>query len=197
MYMICHKSKSIFVHIPKTGGTSIEHSLGYVKLKKYNSGQVEIAKHIPDHRNSQDYFNLNAVQFWRYHKFTVVRDPIERELSLYRFVVKNFAKKTLDSYLDSVVNEDDFYRKRTIDHKHFFSCQTDFILINEQICLDQIIRFEDLQNGFNLLCNNINIKEQNLLQLRKTLKKRITEPTSAQIQKIRKIREKDFDLLGY
>ena len=37
---------------------------------------------------------------------------------------------------------------------------------------DQIIRFEDLQNGYNLLCNNINIKEQNLLQLRKTLKKR-------------------------
>ena len=96
MYMICHKSKSIFVHIPKTGGTSIEHSLGYVKLKKYNSGQVEIKKHSPDHRNSQDYFNLNAVQFWRYHKFTVIRDPIERELSLYRFVVKNFAKKTLD-----------------------------------------------------------------------------------------------------
>ena len=187
--MICHDSKSIFIHIPKTGGTSIEKTLRNVKEKNW--------VHEPDHRNAKDYFNLNATQFWRYHKFTVVRDPVERELSLYRFLVKSPKRKTLSQYLDSIISKDNFYKNMSKTYHHLFSNQVDYFLINEQICVDQIIRFEDLQNGFDLLSNNLNIDQKTLPHLRKTYIKRHVDPDLDEINKIKKIRQKDYDLLGY
>jgi len=67
--MIFHRYKCVFIHIPRTGGTSIEASFE----KEDRSGERHIFAHeIP---------SLPADHF----KFSFVRDPWDRMLSYYRW----------------------------------------------------------------------------------------------------------------
>ena len=43
--MICHDNKCIFIHIPKTAGTSIEHSFGKVTMKGLGVKKHSTTKH--------------------------------------------------------------------------------------------------------------------------------------------------------
>ena len=68
---ICHKRKLIFVHIPKNAGTSIMKSMGVENI----FGDKNIEEYKKHYKN---YWNV-------YKKFTVVRDPIDRFISAYKF----------------------------------------------------------------------------------------------------------------
>ena len=68
---INHKKKLIFVHIPKNAGTSIIKAMGVENL--YMDKTI---KEYKEHYG--DYWN-------KYKKFTVVREPIDRFISAYKF----------------------------------------------------------------------------------------------------------------
>lgn len=71
--MICHKHKAIFVHIPKTGGSSIESAFGFTFHDFSDGGK----HHPPD-------AVIRAVgrETWDdYFKFTFVRNPWDRMVS--------------------------------------------------------------------------------------------------------------------
>jgi len=68
---INHEKKLIFIHIPKNAGTSIIKAMGVENL--YMDKTIEEYK-----EHYQDYWN-------EYKKFTVVRDPIDRFISAYKF----------------------------------------------------------------------------------------------------------------
>lgn len=66
------KNQCIFIHIPKAAGTSVHRALGY---------------HGPrDHCTFREYQKANTSRFNRYYKFTVVRDPVARFLSIYSYM---------------------------------------------------------------------------------------------------------------
>jgi hypothetical protein len=68
---INHEKKLIFIHIPKNAGTSIIRAMGIENLF--------MDKTIKDYKEHyQDYWN-------EYKKFTVVREPIDRFISAYKF----------------------------------------------------------------------------------------------------------------
>jgi len=68
---INHEKKLIFIHIPKNAGTSIIKAMG-VENMLMDKTIEEYKEHY------QDYWN-------KYTKFTVVRDPIDRFISAYKF----------------------------------------------------------------------------------------------------------------
>ncbi|WP_417698442.1 sulfotransferase family 2 domain-containing protein, partial [Psychromonas sp.] len=69
------KYKCIFIHIPKTAGTSILMTLiGKDSLK--------------DHSNYYDFKRINSVKFKKYYKFCFVRNPYDRAVSLYEYLKK-------------------------------------------------------------------------------------------------------------
>lgn len=68
---INHEKKLIFIHIPKNAGTSIIKAMGIENL--YMDKTIEEYK-----EHYQDYWN-------KYKKFTVVREPIDRFISAYKF----------------------------------------------------------------------------------------------------------------
>jgi len=68
---INHEKKLIFVHIPKNAGTSIIKAMGVENL--YMDKTIEEYK-----EHYHEYWN-------EYTKFTVVRDPIDRFISAYKF----------------------------------------------------------------------------------------------------------------
>ena len=74
---IDHKKKLIFIHIPKTAGTSVYKSLD-IKDISYNNKFL-------GHKSIEDYKKQYQNYWENYLKFTIVRDPIDRFISAYKF----------------------------------------------------------------------------------------------------------------
>ena len=96
--MVSHEHKAIFVHIPKTGGTSIEQIIwplekarteadlwmGF-KDKYHNKYQTGGLQHLLAVQVRKE---LGTDVFDRYFKFAIVRNPWTRTLSQYFFIKK-------------------------------------------------------------------------------------------------------------
>lgn len=75
IYMIDHINKLIFIHIPGTGGTSIEHAI---------QGDVTNYHLHGKHYNSTMIYNQVGKDIWNlYSKFTVIRNPWDRMITLW------------------------------------------------------------------------------------------------------------------
>lgn len=70
---INHEKKLIFIHIPKNAGTSIIECLGHENLLM----DVPLSEYK---KKYEKYWNI-------YTKFAVVRDPIDRFISTYKFIL--------------------------------------------------------------------------------------------------------------
>jgi hypothetical protein len=72
--MILDKHKILFIHIPRTGGTSVENHFNYQSKHGWNpkNSQHLTLEEYSNHYNLDDYF-----------KFTVVRNPWDRLVSWY------------------------------------------------------------------------------------------------------------------
>ena len=66
-----NENLAIFIHIPKTAGTSVSKTLGLLG-----------SRHVP----AEDYIIANPGKFSRFFKFAVVRNPFDRLLSSYTFL---------------------------------------------------------------------------------------------------------------
>lgn len=144
---IFEENKSIFIHIPKTGGTSV--------IKKYDPNSVEFK-----HHDFLYYKNLLKDKFYNYKIFSIVRNPYERILSYFHFHIQNTpyiinflsakeiknAKDLFSNYLDLMLN----INPLTKDGRRFlvYKTQTSF-LSNDQKEIDnkiKIIKYENLNN---------------------------------------------------
>ena len=81
--MISHTNKFIFIHIPKTGGTSVEAALAdYGKLLQGPGNFHSIYfKHIPATRLQA----MMGDEYENYFKFSIVRNPWDWLVSMYEF----------------------------------------------------------------------------------------------------------------
>ena len=119
-----------FIHIPKTGGTSIKSALNIRKL---------------GHPTLKSY-TANA--------FTVVRNPFDRLVSsfCYAKTENNFYYKK-HPYYEYIANCNfETFVKRLSEFKDFFQLrpQSDFIYDSENnLLIDHVLRYEALQKDFN------------------------------------------------
>lgn len=108
-----HKEKLIFVHIPKTGGTTIEH---YLNLRNCIQGYCVIKNVAFQHFNWSDYKKLLGNKIYeKYFKFSIVRNPIDRCISEYYWTPLNFGykkKASFDQFLTEV--------EKILKNKRFF-----------------------------------------------------------------------------
>ena len=150
--MISHKHKYIFVHIPKTGGTSIEKALLANECIQLNtSSSYPLFSLSPMVRNK---FKLGtrSCQHWplavfneqkqkNYFCFAVVRNPWAVMGSEYKYNKKHQTKKFRKN---GYRNFKEFVRNPT-GHRYHLKPQHTFINDN----IDFVGRFEKLQEDFN------------------------------------------------
>ena len=188
--MINHKHKFLFIHIPRTGGSSIESQFNYKENKEKNK-----------HRNLNDWKKtLDRETFDDYFKFGFVRNPWECMISKYKDVwftgkyaggpIGERAGKSLKYFLDH-------YKTPTHEsgetfHDYFDPEQMNFIG-----------RFENRENDLNYISTqigvNINTKHHvRKVQARNKNKKHYTEYYDEETKQI--VAEKyarDIEYFGY
>ena len=104
---VSDKYKTIFVRVPKTGSTSIVHSIGNIFDKKYNNTLPEechvlggLAKHIPASDIAK-----HMPEIWKnYFTFSFVRNPYYHVISAY-YQLKNKESHGYPSLYDSTKME--------------------------------------------------------------------------------------------
>lgn len=146
--------KCVFIHMPKVAGTSICKSLfGY---------QI-------GHRKYQHYFDDNAIKTKKYYKFSFVRNPWDRLLSAYLYMIngsvssppedKLWAKENIEKYDDfngfvkGWVNGENIYKHSLFVPQNEYLCNQ-----NGVIKVDFVGRYENLEQDFEHVCNVIGAK---------------------------------------
>ena len=175
---ICHKRKLIFIHVPKNAGTSI--------IKAMWPEEVVFDKTIEEYK---EYYG----EYWdKYKKFTVVRDPIDRFISAYKYarmkesgwfsVTGEEGLKKHHHY--DLCNEMDINEYATYIYENPYKldrwiCPQTFIIQNEnkEIEIDYFVRFENLQEDLSKIgikniekLNSSKIEDDSVIHLTKESK---------------------------
>lgn len=162
--MIISRSRNfIFVHSPKTGGTSVSHALAPltrwcdIELGGTASGErinQEFRKRHGMHKHSRASFIRRAVgeEFWsKSFKFAFRRDPEERNRSIYRYLK---AKRTYRAEQVPATYEAFLKWKPFTD-----GLGPDFMFRPQDYWLDEPLDFigrtETLEADFNTICEKI------------------------------------------
>ncbi|KGE86615.1 MAG: sulfotransferase family 2 domain-containing protein [Phaeodactylibacter xiamenensis] len=136
--MIDHNRKFVFIHIPRTGGTSIENAFNYdSKVDNYKF------KHLSA---SQTKSLLTDILWSDYFKMALVRNPFDRMISAWkRGFYENEKSKDLYNFLLN-------YKPAPHEYESF---EYSKIL---DLPLDYIGKFEELPEVFNYLKTKFDIK---------------------------------------
>ena len=168
--MISHTHRCIFVHIPKTGGTSVEDVIwpnerteadlwmGLVR-PGYNRHQTGGLQHLLARQIRSD---VGPAVFDAYFRFTIVRNPWDKIISQYAYMrerpdLRRFIGLAEDATLDEYLR-----RIQTAEHVQWLP-QIAFIQdAGGHDIVDFIGRFERLEEGMRFVFNQIGVSCQRL-----------------------------------
>ena len=199
-----------FIHITKTGGTSIEEfgiKLG-IKWGKYDKIFYDNFKTDEYWHTPLCYFDIEIIK--RYKWFCIVRNPYDRILSELNFLVKaNFIKHNredinlyLKNILQNILIENKLNKEFIEDNKlcYKFHFVPQYFYISNEINTNnfKIIKFENLNKEVNNFFREIKIEENFNIHENKSEKYFSIENLTIQnIKLINKIYKKDFELFNY
>ena len=196
--------KTLFVHIPKCGGQSIENAfLNDIGLKfgEHRHLMLCLQKGKPfhgkpgppklAHLRARDYFEMDYISrelFDRLYRFSVVRNPFSRISSHWR-------------YLFSDIDFREFVLERLPDLQQrqtwFYGTQYDF-LHDEigELLVEDALKLEDIDRGWPVVQNKANIAHplQHKNKSRSSTTARWTEDMA---DAVRAYYAKDFEAFGY
>ena len=173
--MINHEHKCIFIHIPGTAGTSIE---AVFKADQW-LGSNSVVKHLTASEIKSSY----PVEYDTYFKFTAIRNT-------WSWLVSMFGKQSTHSVFKEFLKQEApccFVPW----HKHLMS---DYLTCD----VDFIIRFENLQEDFDIVCDKIGIPKKQLPHIHNAKHKHYTEYYDEETKQI--VAEKyakDIEYFGY
>lgn len=143
--MISHKHKFIFIHIPRTGGTSISDSLGFNGYFKQK------------HRNFNDLkANLTMGSLKSYFKFTFIRNPWAIMISKYKTDWYNSSRPGWGGEIG--INSGKGLKHFLLNYKHPKHERGDtFFDYFDPTEIDFIGRYENRVNDLKFISSKINV----------------------------------------
>tara|TARA_X000000950_G_scaffold243548_1_gene299092 strand:+ start:1895 stop:2491 length:597 start_codon:yes stop_codon:yes gene_type:complete len=194
--MISHKHKAIFVHVPKTAGSSMR-----VYLRKRGFGSVEY--HAPDGSNDDItgvYVNgtswrikRNLENEWdKYFKFAFIRNPWDRMVSCWKnraIKYEDFGKFLKDYPYPQSNHNLIWHTLPQLNH------MTD---LNGNNMMNYVGKFENLDQDLNTICKKLGIEYSPLPHINKSKHKPYWEYyTNEQRLFVETIYEKEIKLYNY
>ena len=171
--MISKEKQFLFLHIPKTGGTSL---LG--QLEKYCSphygGHPQLLRYIEN--NKKQYPDIEE-----YYKFTIVRNPWDRLVSAFFFLQEGGNQNPHDIAAQRTLSEYSFEKFVEVLQSnpryfnHIVHLKPQMFFIQDFSKINQIINIEKNQEQCKLLKKNLNLKIGALPHKNKSKHKHYTE----------------------
>jgi hypothetical protein len=167
---ISHRLHCIFIHIPKTAGTSIEKALGifgdwrqenrrmmfgYTSARRTNG--KEFSSPFLQHFTARELMEVLPADIWSYFKFTFVRNPWDRIVSVYSNKDPHLCQfaRSRGIELEGTSFDDFVARTMDLDHAHLRS-QADYIIGESgEHLIDFVGRWERLDQDFAEICERI------------------------------------------
>ena len=172
--MVSKEHHTIFVHIPKVAGQSIETMfLNQLGLNWEEREKLLLRKKRPGepgperlaHLRARDYVEYGYVtkeDFDSYFKFSFVRDPYKRAFSFYNFLGYSrimSMKSFVDKVLPVKLREDDF----------FFRSQYDYLYdLNRNLMVDFVGRLENIKEDISTVVDRIQMADAALPHVNKS-----------------------------
>jgi chondroitin 4-sulfotransferase 11 len=188
--------RCIFVHVPKAAGISVAMAL-------FNNAGA-------GHFDARYYRKVFGSDFWRYYKFTFVRNPFTRLASAYEFLKRGghpavrkdavFSKEVLPGYAtfdDFVLNWLTPGRRWPMPH---FRPQIEYLTVGDRLVMDFVGRYENLAADFDVVRKRLGVETQ-LKHLNRTPVEDLAiaahYANDAVVRRVQDVYQKDFELLGY
>jgi len=215
-WIVSRKLKFIFIHIPKTAGSSI----GDPSYKKFRKGSLIQYLGAEDeahqgHIRARELKEKLGESWDEYFKFCFVRNPWDRLVSAYLFY-----KQSVSSVSSLISFTQEHYKKHTVlgqqinrcsDFREFcrnlntfeldlhFEPQINFITdVDSSVIVDYMGRFENLKEDLGIICDTIKIPRIELPHYRKTKRKDFRLYYDDEIKEIvRKNYQNDIDYFNY
>ena len=159
--MISFSHKTIFIHIPKCAGQSVEETfLNDIGLDWYKHRHLfgcfkkpsTWSKNFPDrlaHLTAYEYFDLDFINneiFYQFYKFSIVRDPFDRVVSAWKDLTKGIDsnKKDINFFILNILP------KHVSEKNFFFKSQKDYLLDpkTDKILVDNIFKIDELESNW-------------------------------------------------
>lgn len=209
--------KIMFIHVPKTGGTSISSRLRsqFEWVEWWSSASLKYPPGIavpPSGRSRHEpLFMLEAKNnTTEFFSFAVVRNPYTRTYSLYRHFtnivrhlpadLQSIASAGFETFLEfikpqlDIVNHIHFNRPHILFHDYITYSQTFFVTdLNTQISVDKVYRFENLDE----LAIDFDIELPKINTGNYTHEEYLNDYTPKAIDLVKEIYAKDFTNFGY
>lgn len=147
------RNRCIFIHIPKTAGTSVLASL---------AGQ----NFCRDHVRFSEFKRVDPLRFESYFKFCFVRNPYDRLVSCYEYLKAGgnkrddlYFKELLANYYPSFDSFVLHYLDQHKIHEHIlFQPQYIFIFNCRGECeVDFVGRYESISSDFSIVCEKLRV----------------------------------------
>lgn len=162
--IVSNSKKFIFVHIPKTGGTSIKAVLqryGTVSVyKEYTYKKPQTNKTLSKHVKADAIRSTINSNLWNNcFRFGFVRNPWDWFVSIYFYIRRDPADKR--HRISNKLGFKEFAEWFLVDHKEYYpikSGQKSFLFDS---CGNKLVnyigRFENLNKHFNRVCSKIGV----------------------------------------
>lgn len=213
---VSHKHKVIFVHIPRTAGSSVSQVFGI--CGDDNQGTLTPARpdmlyglvgnKVLQHLTASDIRKrLGKDVYESYFKFAFIRNPYDRAVSIYH-VRKKLLPRVKMSFRDFVLKR--ITQKDRPGLTHFFrskgekaledqfQSQYEFIFDeNGGSLVDLVVRYESLQSDFKKICDRFALKAE-LPAMNTSKHGKYREYYDADTQRaVADIYRKDIEMFGY
>ncbi|MGI9368523.1 MAG: sulfotransferase family 2 domain-containing protein [Ruegeria sp.] len=191
--------KTVFVHIPKTGGSTVS-----TILRRPNFGSL--TKHDPSpaiDKHSSIFAHLEQLgpQDKDYFKFSFVRNPWDRLVSAYHYVIERRKELELvanhnsfDGFLSSFIEEPSQY----LDLPYFRPQSSFLVGDNGEMPLDFLGRFETFEKDLGVVLQEIGSRRMFFKHRKKSKRRDYREYFSAETSKaIGEVYNRDLQNFGY
>ena len=184
---VSDQQKYVWFRVAKTGTRSVLHFLN--KNSKIKSG---FPPRQERRRKLWGYGKTYKPRFDKYFKFTIARNPWDRLLSFYKNKLNTSIIKGSPSF-NKFVHRLHKYNLKTCNLH--YRLQTQMFPLNK---IDYIVRFENLQEDFNIVCDKIGIPHKKLPHKNKTKHEHYTEYYDEETREIvAELYAKDIEYFGY
>lgn len=202
--MIHDDKKFIFVHIPKTGGSSIESFFGYDLFDKqqFSNEWVDPVRALGLDRKAGLYLQHLTMdeidarypgKSQDYFTFSFVRNPWDRAVSDYLYIKRYTRIRTFKQYLVH-----SYHHNKTESFQRHVLDQHSFVYNHDKCTVDFLGRFETLQQDFDKVCMRLDIPNTALPVVNKNDRDHYTEYYDDETRDIVSQRyARDIELFNY